>query len=514
VVLDGLSLLKDPFIKGAPSIKNAEFDSLTLEDVSQAILKKGKLLKGKDRHKKIEKLYETNSQNSLQKLADYNLMDCQLVYEILEKTKMVDLAIERSQLNGLQLDKLTGSIAAFDSLYIREATSKGLVSPTMNFQKKEERIQGGYVSSLKPGIYKNVLVLDFKSLYPSIIKTFNIDPSSFHKKCQKDDIKAPNGACFKNQEGILPKIITRLHEAREKAKKEKRELSNYAIKIMQNSFFGVLASPNCRFFSLDMANAITHFGQKIIKLTASEIEKKTKCKVIYSDTDSTFVETNLPKTKANELGKEIEKQINKFYKSYVENNYSRNSFLELEFEKQYLTLMIPQVRGIKKEITAAKKRYAGLKEVNGKEEIEIIGLEAIRGDWTEAAKDFQKELLNKLFHDEPIERFIRSYIKKVQEGKLDEKLIYKKSIRKSLEEYTKITPPHVKAARKLPKLESNIIKYYITTDGPEPIQQLRHKLDYNHYIEKQIKPIAQQILSLLDKEFDDVVKMSKQAKLF
>ncbi|MEK6844384.1 MAG: DNA polymerase II [Nanoarchaeota archaeon] len=509
-VLDALNLIRDPFIKEAPTIKHAEFESYTLEDVSQALLNSGKLIKGKSRHEEIGNLYKKNTQESHQKLADYNLNDCKLVYDILEKTKMIDLAIERSQLTGLPLDRISGSIIALDSLYIRKAKSRNLVCPTTRFGNKEERITGGYVESLNPGIYNNVLVLDFKSLYPSIIKTFNIDPASYLEKKEKGAIESPNKAYFKNNEGILPEIITKLHDAREKAKREKRELSSYAIKIIMNSFFGVLASPNCRFFNLKMANAITHFGQFIIKLTAKEIEKLGH-KVIYMDTDSTFVETNLEKTKANELGKKIEFHINNFYKDYVKKNYDRQSFLELQFEKQYLSMIIPKLR---KQEAGAKKRYAGLIEKNGKEELEVTGLESIRGDWTEAAQEFQKELLIKLFHKENIVPFIKSYIKNINEGKLDSKLIYRKSIRKSLEEYTKTTPPHVKAARQLDKIDSNLIEYYQTTEGPEPIQKLKHKIDYEHYIEKQIKPIANQVLMLLNKDFDSLIQNSKQAKLF
>lgn len=513
-VLDGLNLIKDPFIKEAPSIKNAKLDSLSLEAVAQALVKKGKLLKGKDRHEQIIELFEKNTSKSHQKLADYNILDCELAYDILEKTKVIDLAIERSQLTGLQFDKLTASIVAFDSLYIREARKRGYVSPTMNYQAKEQRITGGYVRSASAGIYNNVLVLDFKSLYPSIIKTFNIDPAALLPKKQKSAIESPNKAYFKNNNGILPDIIENLHTAREKAKKEKRELSNHAIKVIMNSFFGVLASPNCRFFSMDMANAITHFGQFLIKLTASEIEKGGH-KVIYSDTDSVFVESNSSKTKAQNLGLEIQTEINSFYDNFVNKNYNRKSYLELEFEKQYLSLMIPQVRNAKSESVAAKKRYAGLKVLpGGKEKLEIVGLEAIRGDWTDAAQEFQIELLNKLFHSEKIDTFIRNYIKKIREGKLDTKLIYRKSIRKSLDEYTKTTPPHVKAARKLPKLESNVIEYIITLDGPEPIQLQKSKIDYKHYIEKQIKPIANQILSLQNKSFDDLISDSKQSTLF
>src|SRR3989338_950992 len=162
----------------------------------------------------------------------------------------------------------------------------------------------------------------------------------------------------------------------------------------------------------------------------------------------------------NKLGKEIQEHINNFYEDYVKKNYNRKSFLELQFEKQYLALMLPKVRGESE--AGAKKRYAGLVEKNGKEEIEIVGLEAIRGDWTEAAQDFQKELLNKVFHKEAVDQFIKSYIKGIMDGGMDKKLVYRKSIRKGLHEYTKITPPHVKAARLLDVFESNIIEYYIT----------------------------------------------------
>lgn len=510
-VLDALNLVKDPFLKDSPFMRNADFKSLTLEDVSQEILGRGKLMKGKGRHDEIEKLYKSQKKEDLQKLVDYNLMDCELVLEILKKTKMIELALERTNLTGMPFDRLTSSIAAFDNVFIREAHKRNLVSPTSSYKQKEERITGGYVASVNPGIYKNVLILDFKSLYPSIIKTFNISPEAFvEKSSDKNLIVAPNGAKFKHGQGILPQIIGKLHEAREKAKKEKRVLSSHAIKIIMNSFFGVLANANCRYFSLDMANAITHFGQFIIKLTAKEIEKMGY-KVIYSDTDSVFVETKLGKEKANLFGEKIQKEINNFYKSYVKENYEQESFLELEFEKQYLSMMIPKIRGTEK---AAKKRYAGLVEKNGKEELEITGLEAIRGDWTEAAQDFQVQLMMKLFHDESVEKFIRDYIQKIIDGKLDEKLVYRKSIRKELEDYTKTTPPHVKAARKLDKLESNVIEYYITEDGPEPIQKLKHKIDYKHYLDKQIKPIANQILDVFGKTFEDVLGNSKQSKLF
>lgn len=505
-VMDGLYLLRDPFIQEAPLIKSKKFESFTLEDVSQSILGEGKILKGKGRYEEINELYLKNKP----KLLEYNIQDCRLAYNILEKTKILDLAIERTTLTGLPINRLTASIAAFDSLYIREARKRGLVSPSATFTKTEKRIMGGYVMESDPGIYHNVIVLDFKSLYPSIIKTFNIDPASYLEKKEKGSIESPNKAYFRNEEGILPEIIDKLHKAREKAKTEKRELSSYAIKIIMNSFFGVLASPNCRYYSLKMANAITHFGQFIIKKTAEEIEKQGY-KVIYSDTDSCFVETNLKKELAEKLGEEIENKINQFYKNYIKKEYNRESFLELQFEKQYISFLMPKVRGSEQ---GSKKRYAGLIEKDGKERIEIIGLEAIRGDWTDAAREFQKELLDKIFHKEEFVKFIRKYVEDLKSGKFDKKLIYRKSIRKPLEEYTKTTPPHVKAARQLDSLHSNTIEYYLTEAGPEPISKLKHKIDYDHYIKKQIKPIADTILYFFKKDFDSVIESQKQMKLF
>ena len=226
-VLDGLNLIKDPFIQEAPSIKNKEFETYTLEDVSQAMLGEGKIISGKERHDEIEKLFKTDKE----KLVKYNIQDCKLAYDLLTKTPMLDLAIERSSLTGLPLNKLTGSIIAFDSLYIREAHKRGMVSPTTRYTEKEERIKGGFVMEPTPGIYHNVLVMDFKSLYPSIMKSFNIDPLSLLDKKEKNSIESPNKAYFRNSEGVLPHILEKLHQSREKAKKEKRELASYAIKI-------------------------------------------------------------------------------------------------------------------------------------------------------------------------------------------------------------------------------------------------------------------------------------------
>ena len=166
-----------------------------------------------------------------------------------------------------------------------------------------------------------------------------------------------------------------------------------------------------------------------------------------------------------------------------------------------------------KETKAAKKRYAGMYHLGGKEELEIVGLEAVRGDWTTAAQEFQTELLTRLFTNKPYKTFIKDYIAAIRAGKKDNLLVYRKSLRKDLADYTKTTPPHVKAARLLDTPPGDIIEYYITTAGPEPLQKHTHPLDYDHYITKQIEPIANQALATFNIELKDIVTATKQSTL-
>lgn len=496
-VLDGIHLLKNSFIK---------LEDYKLDTAAKAFLGKQKKFQfdKKEKFQAIDTLYKTD----LQALVDYNLLDAELVYYILTEKHLIELTIRRSILTGMPLDRVSAAIASLDSLYLRETAKLGYACSTSVYTESEERIKGGFVMSSQPGIYEYITVLDFKSLYPSIIRTFNIDPLCFSPE---GDIVAPNGAKFINKDGILPKLIQQLWEQRDVAKKKKDEYASFAIKITMNSLFGVLANPNCRFYSLDMANAITHFGQMIVKDAATEVTKMGY-NVIYGDTDSIFIESKATSIEeAEEIGNKIQKYINEYFKTRVKKEYKRTSFLELEFDKVYKKFLMPKIRS---QETGAKKRYAGLLLDDHHEKIEVVGMEAVRGDWTELAKKFQMELLNRMFQNKDVKEYIKTLVHDLKKGKYDELLVYKKSIRKELKEYTKTTPPHVKAARQLEGLDGNVIAYVQTVKGPEPIQKLKSAIDYGHYIEKQLKPIADSILVFQNLSFDDLVKGHAQKNLF
>ncbi|MEM4397419.1 MAG: DNA polymerase domain-containing protein, partial [Candidatus Woesearchaeota archaeon] len=249
----------------------------------------------------------------------------------------------------------------------------------------------------------------------------------------------------------------------------------------------------------------------IVKKTAELVENRGY-KVIYGDTDSLFIETKTSSLEeAQKIGKEISLYVNEFWKEHVKNVYGVDSYLELQFEKTFIRFIMPKIRGTD---IGAKKRYAGLLKDEGKEKIDFRGLEFVRRDWTELSKKFQLELLDRIFHKKEVFDYIKQFVSDLKNGKYDDLLIYKKAIRKELDNYTKTTPPHVKAARKLEKLTSNVIAYVMTSDGPEPIQNIKHSIDYEHYIEKQLKPIADSILTFYNTSFDTIIKESKQTSLF
>ena len=501
VILDGINLLKINFVK-LPDYK--------LATAAKAFTNDKKIFEGDSRYQQIDNAYKTDVQTFIA----YNLLDAKLAFDILKNSTVLDLTIQRSLLTGIQLDGVKGSITSFDSLYLRELKKRKIAAPSGEYGDREERITGGYVRDSKPGIYDNIVVLDFKSLYPSIIRTFNIDPWAYvedSKNYKKSElIEAPNKAHFKRENGILPNIIEHLWEQRDVAKKAKDPLASNAIKILMNSFFGVLANPICRFYSREISNAITHFGQHLIKLCADKAEV-LGFEVIYGDTDSIFVKSNHTSyAESKKNAKELEQTLNNFFKKHIKKEYNLTSYLEIEFEKIFKKFFMPSVRGSTK---GAKKRYAGLLEKDGKDELVFTGLESVRSDWTDLAKQFQYKLLLKLFKGEKIEQFIAKFCSELKDGNHDHLLIYKKSIRKPVEEYTKTTPPHIKAARKAGIKGVGKIEYIITAKGPEIVKEKNTRIDYDHYIEKQIKPIADSLLIFFNQDFDDILKSTKQSSL-
>ncbi len=487
-------------IDGPPSLRAGFFtyEDYKLETVAQELLGTGKTITPEqDKLKEIERLFKEDKA----KLAEYNLQDAILVSEIFKKTGLIDLSIRRAQLSGLLMDQLGMMTAAFDHFYLPKLHRFGYVAPNVKDITGIDHAAGGYVIDPKPGIYDDVVVLDFKSLYPSIIQTFKIDPLS-RMLSDIDPINTPNGYKFSSTKHFLPEFIEYLMTQRSEAKKKNDKQLSQAIKILMNSFYGVMGAYNCRFYHPDLPSAITGTGQFLL-LGSRDYLENSGYEVVYGDTDSLFVKLKENEIKDKEIiGNDLASSLNNYWMEKISNDYSLNSYLEIEYEKYYKKFIITPARGSE---TGAKKRYAGLLLKDGKEKLEFVGMEFVRSDWTRLAKEFQVELYQRIFQNSEISEWIKKIVNSVKNGEFDEKLVYHKRLRKNIDEYTKNVPPQVRAARML-DAASGTVYYVITKRGPIPIELEHNDIDYQHYIEKQLKPIADSVLVLLGESFDSIIK--------
>ncbi|TAA43644.1 DNA polymerase II [Corallincola spongiicola] len=501
-------------IDGIDGLKTAtySFDSFSLEAVAQTLLGKGKLADNvADRMAEIDH----NFHHDKPALAAYNLEDCRLVSEIFEHTQLLDFLRLRSQLTGLELDRIGGSVAAFTNVYLPKLHRAGYVAPNLPADGGLAS-PGGYVMDSRPGLYKHVLVLDFKSLYPSIIRTFKIDPMGLIEglKTPQSAIPGFREALFSRDKHFLPSIINELWLQRDEAKKVKDAPRSQAIKILMNSFYGVLGSGGCRFYDPRLASSITLRGHEIMQQTARWIAEHGY-EVIYGDTDSTFVWLNgdFNSNQADSIGQQLAEDINLRWRQKLQQELQLDCHLEIEYETHYRRFLMPTIRGSE---AGSKKRYAGLIGEGASEKLIFKGLETVRTDWTELAKQFQTQLYQMVFHDQDPSDFIQQTVNETLAGQRDALLVYKKRLRRKLSHYVKNVPPHVRAARIAD--ERNLaegkpqqyqhkgsISYLITLNGPEPVEHLTSPIDYDHYIDRQLKPVADAILPFIKLDFDRLI---------
>lgn len=504
VVIDGIESLR---------ATSWHFDSFSLEAVAQDLLGRGKATEDVDN--RMATITHDFHHNKV-KLARYNLEDCRLVEQIFERTRLLDYLCLRSQLTGLELDRLGGSVAAFTNLYLPRLHRAGYIAPNLPADGGLAS-PGGYVMNSIPGLYDNVLVLDFKSLYPAIIRTFLVDPmgliEGLSESEREPDSAVPGyrGAMFSRSRHFLPGIIESLWRQRDEAKRARDQARSQALKIIMNSFYGVLGSGGCRFYDTRLASSITLRGHDIMQQTSRWIGDMGY-QVIYGDTDSIFVHLgdNYSRQQADNIGRELQGTINSRWRQLVREHHGLESYLELEYETLYSRFLMPTIRGAE---TGSKKRYAGLKWLGGgRRELVFKGLETVRSDWTTLAKKFQMALFDKVFAGESPEALVRQFVQETLAGERDHDLVYCKRLRRPLADYVKNIPPHVKAARRaddqnqkagrpLRYQDKGRIRYVMTLSGPEAVEWQQSLLDYQYYVDHQLRPVAEGILPFVGLHF-------------
>ncbi len=345
-----------------------------------------------------------------EKVISYCIKDAELALQLLEMIRIVEKSMDLAAVSMLPLDDaLNGRTSNWiDSIFVREADRKGIAVPCTRNIQKEDQIEGGYVHQVSPGLYHWVCVLDFRSMYPSVIIENNICFSTLH---QSGSIQSPVGARYidaDTKRGLMPEILEKLMDDRLKLKKKMRAAENdsqkiyydglqAAVKILMNSFYGVFASSFYRFTNPLIGESITAFARENIKRIISQLGEEG-LSVIYSDTDSVFF-----------LSPEAELDATVKFGTDIADRFSEG-YAVLEFEK----IMEPFFTHGK------KKRYVG-KVVWPNEEILVRGYETRRTD----SFDLQSESLNQMFElvlsdkiDEAV-KFAQEVVKKVKLGRVE-----------------------------------------------------------------------------------------------
>ncbi len=520
----GVKVKGRPHVDMFPVCKQAfNFPRYTLEDVYEGMFGEEKLdIEGMD----IHRYWDSTDPKKFKKLLTYSLSDVVSTLRISETMLPLQYELSRTVRETIYEGSRMGSGQRVEQLLIENAFKKKILVPNKPSDKvASDRTKtsyvGGFVVEPKRGIHDNIVLFDFRSLYPSVIISHNIDTSTVDCECCKNDedrYLAPTGHWFcRKEKGFIPEILGGLIEKRIKIKKklkaetsgDKRKLldvQQQAIKLIANSFYGYLAFARARWYSKECAESTTAWGRQYIHKAVSETEK-FGFEVVYGDTDSIFIiqpeEEN--KDKIREKAFEFLKKINK----------ELPEAMELEFEGFY-------PRGI----FITKKRYA-LTSEDGK--LTVKGLETRRRDWSNVAKNTQQYVLNAILKDKDPKaaaESVKRIVIDIKAGNVEmEDLIINTKLTRGLGTYL-TTGPHTEAVKKAKQRgmeikEGDVVPYIITKKGTSisdkaVIADFVEKGDYDadYYINNQILPAVMRILESLGYSEDELKGLGKQMKLF
>jgi DNA polymerase elongation subunit (family B) len=509
---------------------NMKSEVLTLNEVAQELLGIGKK---EMEYKEMVKIWSKKEQ--MERLVEYNLHDSFLTFKLSELILPQIFALCR--LTGLPaFDVCRNTYSQLvEAFYTRRAFSDNVLIPnrpkTEEIEKRKMApvYKGAIVIEPKKGIHSDILVFDFRSLYPTIIVTHNISPETFN--CAHDECKKKNRVpetdwyfCTKVK-GFIPKhledLIKERQEIKKKMKKLKKESEEYkllnnrqfALKTIANASYGYFGFVGAKWYKRECGASTAAFGRFYITSVIEEA-KRAGFEVIYGDTDSLMVKypEKLSKEKLIEIGEKFAEMIND----------KLPGIIELEFRDLYEGgIFVAREKGE----VGAKKRYA-LLDYNGN--IEIRGYEAVRRDWCELSKKIQRDVLITILREKNPEKaiqMVRETIKKIREGKINlEDLVIWEQITRPLNQYEQIGP-HVKAAQKArmrgrPIAEGSVIGFIITkgkgsiSDRAEPAEDVEQdQYDPEYYIEHQIIPASMRVLKALGITKEDILSDKKQKKI-
>ncbi len=488
----------------------------TLDGVAKALLGVGKV--------QVEKpLGELN----LQELTHYSYTDSRLLRDMVEagdrlllRLMAVISRISRMPLEDVCRHGVSGWIK--NLLYwelrglnwlipLKEdlVSAKGETSTKAIIEGKKYR--GGMVVEPVPGIHFNVTVLDFASLYPSILKEYNLSFETIncpHEECRSNKIpETPHWVCSKKQ-GLQSSIIGAIRDIRVKwykpmasdksltpVQRSWYEVVQRALKVFLNASYGVLGFEEFPLYCPPLAESTTAIGRYVFQ-SAIEKAKSLNILVVYGDTDSIFLKTTDPE-QVNEL---IRWAAEKFK-------------LELEFDKVYRYVVFSRRK--KNYLGVTDRGFVDVKGLTGKKRnIPVFIKEAFDDMLRQLAEVKTAEDLERVKKN--IREVIAAWYSKLKNRTFEiDQLAFKVMMSKTIERYEKTTPQHVKAAKKLQAMgvkvgPGDIISFVKTKDkeGVTPLQLARKEaVDVDKYIEY-MRSTFEQVLDPLEIDFDSVVGLT------
>jgi DNA polymerase I len=421
-----------------------------------------------------------------------------------------------SSLSGLPPDQAIAAGVGFrvDNYLMMEAHALGQVIPT-RYEQYAVPYKGALVIEPKMGLYENVALLDFSSMYPRLMVKYNISPDTLipihgdQRLGKIYQVPEVHHSFRASPPGFYTVALTKLLEIRKTTKFELKETSvndpkykllrarDTATKITTNAVYGYAGWAGARWYSREVAESAAALGRDTIQHSIA-IAEQLNLEVLYSDTDSLFVKYD-------------EKLIAKFLKE-IDSKFK----LEISISQIYKRILF----------TEAKKKYAGLRRDG---EIDIVGLEAIRGDWSLLAKNVQNDIVRIILeHKEPKDavEYVSKLIRKLDRGDDDIPLssfIIWKSLTRPVAKY-EVNAPHVEAAKRMLKDGSPVsvgdkIGFIITNRGgrlyqkAEPYYKVkREQIDVNYYVRNQIIPAAARITEIFGYTEEKLIEIAESSQ--